>query len=385
MAIPEFPARGVIFWPVGNGDATTIVVNENTVVQVDLNDIQDADNDEDPRIPVVDALVERLPNRDGRPYLAAFALTHADADHARGFEELLERVVIGELWFTPRVLQDFDSEDGLSNDAQAFCDEAMRRIRVTVNTDGDVEPGDLVRVVGYANLLKEDEFSGLPPERLTVPGNAFTRIGGVDFDGTFRAFVHAPFKDDGTAERNTTSLGLQITLTEGDATCRLMLLGDLDYPPIKRIFDISDAADVAWDVFLAPHHCSKGVMYFADDHQGGETPRQELLYQIEASAGDTGWVVASCSEIPASNQPGDNPPHAKARDRYEEIAPGGFAHTGDQPDPADATPIVVRFGSEGIEMTGPAGIIGTSEARDAIEQARGGKEPHGTTVGFGAC
>src|SRR5687768_4690810 len=95
--------RGAVFWLGGSGDRTTIVVDDQTVAQVDLRDMAKADRDDTPEIAVVDRLVEALPQRDERPYLAVFVLTHADKDHCCGFEDLLSRVTIGELWATPRL------------------------------------------------------------------------------------------------------------------------------------------------------------------------------------------------------------------------------------------------------------------------------------------
>ncbi|MGV9853009.1 hypothetical protein ACWDWU_30185 [Streptomyces sp. NPDC003442] len=45
---------------------------------------------------------------------------------------------------------------------------------------------------------------------------------------------------------------------------RLLLLGDLAYPTIKKILDFSESHDrterIQRDVLLSPHHCSKKVM-----------------------------------------------------------------------------------------------------------------------------
>jgi hypothetical protein len=85
--------RGVVFWPVGTGDSTTIVVDDEIVMQVDLHDMDKADDDANPEVPVIDRLVEALPTgEDGRPYLAVFALTHADLDHCQRFEDLLSKL-----------------------------------------------------------------------------------------------------------------------------------------------------------------------------------------------------------------------------------------------------------------------------------------------------
>src|SRR5689334_12487873 len=100
----DIPALGAVFWPVGTGDSTTLVVTDEILVQVDLNDRDKADDDANPEVPVVDLLVEALPiGSDGRPFLAAFVLTHADKDHCSGFADLLEKATIGELWATPRL------------------------------------------------------------------------------------------------------------------------------------------------------------------------------------------------------------------------------------------------------------------------------------------
>ena len=103
----ELPARGLVFWPVGNGDSTTILVDSETSLQIDLNHLEKSDDNDDAGWAVVDELVESLPKVNGRPYLSAFALTHPDQDHCRGFVRLLDEVDIGELWFTPRIFREY--------------------------------------------------------------------------------------------------------------------------------------------------------------------------------------------------------------------------------------------------------------------------------------
>jgi ThiF family/Resolvase, N terminal domain len=76
---------------------------------------------------------------------------------------------------------------------------------------------------------------------LTTPGKEFHSLDGVDKSEAFRAFVHAPFTQDAEAERNHTSFALQITLTDGEQTSKAMLLGDLAYKGLKKLFDRSDA------------------------------------------------------------------------------------------------------------------------------------------------
>ena len=304
------PDRGFVFWPVGSGDSTTIVVDDEHVVQVDVRQLEASSEEDDPRAPVVDLLEKLLPKKDGKPYLAAFVLTHPDKDHCQGFADLQEKVTIGEVWLAPRVLSEFDED--LCDDAQVFKDEAQRRINQARR--GKTDSGDRVRIIGYTDILEEDEYEGFPEDMLTVPGNEITKINGEECSSEFRAFVHAPFKDDAEAERNDTSIALQVTLDPEGAACRALLFGDLSNPTVNRIFSYSKQPDLEWNVLLAPHHCSKSVMYVPDEN-GDEELDSELMSKIEDAGMECRYIVSSSEPIPSRNQSGDNPPHARAKNR----------------------------------------------------------------------
>lgn len=352
-----FPTKGYVFWPVGTGDSTTICVDAETIMQIDLHHLACADEEGDPRVPIVDRLVKLLPKRNDKPYLALFVLTHPDLDHCQGFKELRKSVDIGEIWFSPRIF--FERSIELCDDAKDFVKEAKRRVKKTIDEAGDVESGDRVRIIGYSDLLENDEYKGFPEERLTRPGNPITEIDGDDRADIFEAFVHAPFKDDDVArERNETSIGLRVELREGDHTGQALLLGDLSYPSVRRVFDESARHDnddkLKWDVFLAPHHCSKSVMYWQGEEEEEVTLKQDILDDIEKAAEVTGYIIASCDPIPSTNASGDNPPHAKAKKRYEEIAPNGFLCTGEHPDEEHPQPIVFVLTADGFDYQAPS-------------------------------
>lgn len=379
----QLPEQGIVFWPVGTGDSTTICVSEEIIMQVDLHHLTAAGEEDDPHTPIVDRLEELLPTVDGDPYLAAFVLTHPDQDHCSGFADLLDRVKIGELWFSPRVFREYAAD--LCDDAKAFRKEAKRRVKETISQGTAVESGDRVRVIGYDELLKEDDYEGFPDERLTVPGNAVTQLDDVECDGTFRAFVHAPFKDDSAGERNEASIALQVSLTSEDVQGRLLLLGDLSYPTIRRIFDESEADDVAWDVMLSAHHCSKSVMYWKGPNESSESRKQDILDDMEAAAGSPGCIIASSEPVPSSNEPGDNPPHAKAKSRYQEIAPGGFFCTQEYPSEDDPEPMVFEPGPAEFSLSDAKGTRAAAglTVSEAVTRARGTSEPPKERVGFG--
>lgn len=375
------PKRGYVFWPVGNGDSTSILVTDDHWLQLDLNHMAEAEKDDSPYYPIVDELEERLPKRNDEPYLAVFALTHPDEDHCKGFTDLLDRVTIGEIWFTPRVFREYKID--LCDDAVAFRDEAMRRVKKTIK-DGDARSGDRVRIIGYDDLLKEDEFTGFPEERLTIPGNSITEIDGEELEGEFRAFIHAPFKDDADGDRNETSLAMQVRLTEGEVNAEALFFGDLNYPILRRIFNASDADDLRWGVLMSPHHCSKSAMYWAEDGEE-EKLRRDILDDMEKNKVEPGYIVSSSEPIPAKNKSGDNPPHAKAKNRYQEIVEAEhFLCTQEHPNEKKPEPICFELTDDSFNYSGP-GPSGSKKdaAKAAVAPFVKRDEPPNTPTRYG--
>ena len=380
MAIQP-PDRGFIFWPVGTGDSTTIRVAEGVYIQVDIRHLAKSEDEEDTAWPVIDELVEILPTVDNEPFLSVFALTHPDQDHCQGFEDLNEQVSISELWMSPRTFREYRENEDLCKDAEAFHKEAMRRVKAAIAAGGDPGSGDRIRIIGYDDLLEESEFEGFPKDLLSIPGETITTVDGEDRSDVFMAFVHAPYKDDSYGDRNDCSLAFQISLFNGKGIGRAMLMGDLKYPIIRRIFDLSENESLAWNVFLAPHHCSKSVMYWQDDGEDEETLKEDLVTDIGNLALDPGFVVSSSEPVPAANEPGDNPPHAKAKEQYELIVPDDFLCTHEHKDAENPEPIIFEVAEDGFVYVGEG--EDTKSMSDALKASGGGAPVAKTAVGFG--
>jgi hypothetical protein len=60
------------------------------------------------------------------------------------------------------------------------------------------------------------------------------------------------------------------------------------------------------------------VMYVTGE-DGVERRAFDVMNAFERHARPGATVVSSSCPVPASNNPGDNPPHAKAKARYQEI------------------------------------------------------------------
>lgn len=376
------PAMGAVFWPVGSGDSTTLVVSEQVVMQVDLRDMTKADADDSPETPVVDHLVEALPTtEDGKPYLAVFALTHADQDHCRGFAELLDRVVIGELWATPRLWREYEQSDdeALCDDAKAFQAEAERRVaavKAAVKAGRVPASGDRVVVFGYDTEHTKHAYDELPAEYKSGPGKSIATLDGHDCTGRFHAFIHAPFADDCAAARNETSLAMQVRLTDvSGQSAQLLLLGDLAHDTIMKIFETSEQKGhqlyLAWDLLLAPHHCSKKVMYVST-FEGKDVLQQDVLDAFSRYACDNSVIVSSSGVIPDRDEPGKNPPHHMAANRYTEIA-DEFVCTMSWPDADAPVPVVFTVDASGAYLLREETVALASEMATKSAAPRSGR------------
>ena len=127
-------------------------------------------------------------------------------------------------------------------------------------------------------------------------------------------------------------------------------------------------------------------MYEKDD-QGRDVLKQDILNDFEGAQSPGGFIIASSTEIPGSNVSGDNPPHAKAKARYEEIVSGQFLCTGEYSTSENMRPIIISNTPQGVVMaSGPFDL--SEEARAnlaaAIASARGSSAPPTAKVGFGA-
>ena len=382
----------VVFWPVATGDSTTLVLKPGEIVmQIDLHHMVKADGADNPEWPIIDHLVKLLPKKNGRPYLALFVLTHPDLDHIQGFKELLSKVHIGEIWHTPRIFRDQSDEESLCEDAKAFHKEAHRRRKAIAGNPANIKSGDRLRVIGHDDILMEEDYKKLPDDCKSRPAETVETVDGFDLTGHFRAFIHAPFKDDQAKDRNNTSLALNIVLWEGDKYGQFMFFGDREYPTIKRIFETTEEHEdnipyLYWNAMLCAHHCSKAVMYWQDEGDNDECFKKEIMdFFKKYSRQGHGYIIASASSDFTDGE-GDDPPHKKARQQYEKIVKAGrFICTHEYPSKTSPEPLVFTIENEGFTFTdkrkrteGPAPLAA------AVTAARGSTTPPSTQTTFGA-
>lgn len=394
MADFQLPKKkAAIYWPVGTGDSTTLILKPGKIVgQIDLRHLEKADDPDEPEWPIIDYLVKGLPKKDDKPYLAMFILTHPDKDHIQGFAELLKKVHIGEIWHTPKIFRDVSDQESFCPDAKVFRKEVDRRRKAILKDADNIKSGDRLRIIGHDDILKEDKYKDLPDSCKSRPGDKVWVADGIDLSEDFKAFIHAPFKDDQGKDRNNTSLSLNVVIWEGEEYAQFFFFGDREYLTIKRIFDTTEKSEnnkpyLYWDVMLCSHHCSKAVMYWRDEGEKEEKFRKDIMDYFEKyKRTESGYIVAS-AHSQFTDGDGDNPPHKTARNCYEKIVKTGrFICTHEYPARKKPEPLIFSVESNGFVFDDRRKKgVGPETLGAAVEGARGGKQPPGTQIGFGAC
>lgn len=346
MAAFDLPSRGATFWPVGNGDSVTICVDDDAVVQIDLNHRDAYEEPDDPRVPVVDRLVDLLPVRNGRPYLTALVITHHDADHCAGVDKLLELVDVDEMWITLRQFVELKANDELSDEGKIVYNEARDRRKAEIEAAARGEraaAGSRLLVIGYHDVLQYGDWNGFPDELVVVPGNYVTKLNEQIVTDRAQFFIHTPFQDDTeSGSRNSSSLGMRVTLhADEDHRHRFLLLGDLEHAQIEAAMERTLANQegelLEWDVLLAPHHGSRNAIRCQDDN--GNWVDAPALHLLDDAKADGATVVIS------SREPGNDdalPPHDDALEAYSNmVGAENVIFTSEHAHGSDSDPVVI--------------------------------------------
>lgn len=349
----DLPKHGLVFWPVGNGDSTTVVIDQDTLLQVDLNHRSSSEEDDTDTVPVVDRLLDVLDPDD--PRLDVLAITHHDEDHCTGFERLNDEVAIGELWITLRsFVEEKDEPGGLTAAGQAVYDEAKERRAAEIKAAAHNErapDGKRLRVVGVASVLEHGDWEDFPEDLLVVPGDdPVTTVNEKDVSDRCSIFVHTPYRDATESDdRNSSSLGMHITLTNNGCEQRVLLLGDLDHEQIKAFFEKTESNDnddkLGWDVLLAPHHGSRhAVFHKADD---GNYVRADAADKLEEYAADGAKVIVSSKPVEELGPDDSGPPNEAALELYADMVGEDNLHkVADYADGSDSAPLTIEVGGD---------------------------------------
>jgi hypothetical protein len=372
----------ITYFPVGNGDTSLIRLSDDANILIDCNITNKSkEDDEEKWYDLKDYLLKVLKKDEkGTNHIDLFILTHPDQDHCLGFEDNFyigdpkkflnsankdKKILIDELWFTPRLFLPQESEASLCPSAQAFLKEARRRIKVyKEDKTQSILPGNRLHIIGYSDNKR---LAGLK-DIIIAPGTFTNRINEV-YKKDFSIFIHAPFRknlDSEDSERNETSVVFQARFNvDGKDRAGLALFGgDAQYEIWRDILSRSDMSDLEWDLFLAPHHCS-WTFFSENDYKDDSIPSKESM-ELLNNKRDGAIIVASCKPIKDDD---DNPPHYLAAEKYKEIVgKKKFYVTMEYPSSEQPGPLEFEITKMGPQRKDPprTGTITSSAAVNAV-------------------
>jgi hypothetical protein len=326
-----------VHYRVGNGDMTLMILESGRRLLVDI-DIRQGTGDDEGLPDVASQLRKELSDlgRDtnGRLYVDAFLLTHPDQDHIRGltdhfhlgppmdWSKRLDKIFIREQWSSPIVFRRASKNHTLCPDACDWSAEARRRVR-KFRESGSPSDGDRILIMGEDIDGKTDDLGSI----VIKVDERFSRICGGN-DPSFEARLLAPLKaDDETEEdiisKNDSSVILRVDLKVQQVTkARYLIGGDAGVAIWEKIWDRNKQRPdwLAYDVLIAPHHCSwRSLSYDSWSEKGEKAKVNAGARNALGQALSAAFVIASSKRVVDDD---DDPPCIRAKREYLDILAG---------------------------------------------------------------
>ena len=360
-------AAKILFFPVGNGDMTLIVLESGLKILIDMN-IRPAADDPDDDTPDVAAELRSLLTRDakGRLYIDALLISHPDKDHCTGLQnhfhlgppadwsKSADKIFIHELWSSPLVFRRASSQHILCPDAKAFNSEARRRVARFRAACWSVSDGDRILILGEDEDGKTDDLGAI----LVKAGATFSKING-QFDPSMTARLLAPQPRSGDEDeeelrsKNHSSTILNCTLTGDGGVARVLSGGDAEVAIWERLWQRYSAYPdfFVYDILQAPHHCSWHSLSYDSWSKRGEDAKVCADARNALSQTRRGAAVIFSSD-PIKDDDND-PPCIRAKREYVAIvkdAGGSVLCVGEHPNEKKPETVEFEVGHHGPRL-----------------------------------
>lgn len=324
----------ISYFPVDNGGMTLIRLNDDceTTILIDVN-IRDTSSSDDDICDVAQELRNRLPvDTKKRPYVDAFIFTHHHDDHILGFREHFHvgsltdykeptddenpKIVIRELWSTPRFWKQTSENYTLSDDAKAFNKEMKRRVKLFEDNSSIQPEGDRAIIIGKDPDGKTDGLETI----LKEIGTSFTKINDRNIATKLEGFILGPLDqqkdepDEDFDDKNRQSIVLQLNVKESLYTHKILMSGDAECLVWEKFWGLyKDSDRLDYDLLTTPHHCSWHSLSY-DSQSEDEDPKVCTNAKNALSQKKDGTrIIAQCKPIKDDD---DDPPSKAAKDEY---------------------------------------------------------------------
>lgn len=365
-----------LFYPVGNGDTSQIILQNGRRILFDFRHLKKAEVEQEAHIDLKARLKEELSSAK-RDYFDVVAFTHGDKDHIANSTEFFEllhaskyqgegRIKINELWVPAAMILETALNDQQSSEFVIWRQEARHRLKEGRGIRVFSKPDKLKGWLEENGLSVESRKELIVDAGQLVPGFDLT-TDGVEF------FCHSPFVkhvDDGEDLRNDAALIFNIRFKVENETFDYLAVGDSTWEILEDIVRTTklhgNENRLKWDLFNIPHHCSYRAL--SESKGDTETTPAPLVEELLLSGQAGAYLVSSSHSIPdtGSSKDGDQPPHVEAKRCYKRYLSkvGGtkFLVTMEESDPAKPEPLTFNIDATGVSrrknaILGAAAII----------------------------
>lgn len=320
----------IIFYPIGNGEACLIKLNNGRLIAFDYADLANPNDPNDRRMPLRENFKQDIGwygHFTKRRTIDVLAITHGDLDHVKAIPEHFwlrhakkyqsdDRIKFDEMWVPAALIV----EEGSEEDTRIIRQEARHRFLAkegilvfsrpeALNAWLQKQPDGVDKNIENYRHLCRDAGTLVP---------SFSKAqDGVEF------FIHSPFAsrtEDGLLDRNADCIVVQAVFVEGGRETKVLLSGDIpnkdgEFDEIIRTTKRHGKQHrLEWDVLDVPHHCS--YLSLAPEKGTYKTkPTEEVKWLLEQGT-QRSIMVCSSKEIPAETT--DQPPHVETLRAYKE-------------------------------------------------------------------
>lgn len=359
----------ITYFPIANGGMKLLRLNDNdkTTILKDIN-IRDTSASEEDICDVSQELRDRLPkDSNNRPYVDAFILTHHHDDHLRGLQEHFHlgsiddytepkgdeeaKIIIRELWSTPRFWKQASENYPLTDNAKAFNKEMKRRVELfqknkTIQGEGDraiiISKDSEGKTDGLEEIVRDIDYS-------------FSKVNERNLSSKLEIFLLGPLEqqkdepDEDFDKKNRRSIVMQMNIKEGNYSNLILMCGDAECLAWETLWDKYKNTDrLDYDLLSIPHHCSWHCLSYdsqsdCDDPQVCEKAKKALSQKKSGAS-----LIAQSKPIKNED---DDPPSQAAKDEYLTITENFFC-TDEHPKEGKAEPLEFNLTGDGPQQKG---------------------------------
>jgi hypothetical protein len=364
----------IIFYPIGNGDTSQIVLENGKRILFDFRHLKKTETGEELEINLKDRLKDELKKTNKKSF-DVVAFTHGDKDHMENSTEFFEllyadkyqgegRIIIDELWVPAAMILETASSDEQSSEFVIWRQEARHRLIAGKGVRVFSKPEKLKDWLKENGLTLDSRRNMITDAGQVVPGLTLDKDG-VEF------FCHSPFikhVDDNDDLRNEAALVFNVRFKAGNNTFDYLASGDSQWEVLEEIIEATkyhkNIDRLAWDIYSLPHHCSYRTL--SDDKGDTETIPKPLIKELLLLGKENAYVVSSSNAIEDTKEGHEqkHPPHIQAKKCYErylrEVDGAKFLVTMEEPTEKKPEPIIFEIDNNGISRGGKAFASGIS-------------------------